>query len=146
LLGAVGDNFVTETLVPLDQDGDGVTDPLIRKILLVAPKVPDITFRDTERSAILSAEHSMFRAKAHKILTGGKSPGWVCAPSGNRRGADLARSSMSQSGANIRHKICAVRNLGDYSKHRRARVFGLGSVRSTVARHPRPRGNLPRAI
>lgn len=77
LLGAVGDNFVTEVLVPLDQDGDGVTDPLIRKLLLVAPKVPDITFRDTERSAIVSAEHSMFRSKAHKILTGGKSPGWV---------------------------------------------------------------------
>lgn len=77
LLGAVGDNFVTETLIPLDQDGDGVTDPLIRKMLMVAPKVPDITFRDTERSAIVSAEHSMFRAKAHKILTGGKSPGWV---------------------------------------------------------------------
>lgn len=77
LFAATADNLVTEVLYPLDADGDGVTDPLIRKMLKVAPKVPDIVFRDTERSAIISSEHSMFRSKAHKILTGGKSPGWV---------------------------------------------------------------------
>jgi hypothetical protein len=76
-LAATADNLVTETLIPLDQDEDGVTDPLIRKMLGVAPKVPDIVFRDTKRSSIVSAEHSMFRSKAQKILTGGKSPGWV---------------------------------------------------------------------
>lgn len=76
-LGVTADNLVTETLFPIDADGDGVTDPLIRKLIGVAPRVPDITFRDTERSSIVSSEHSMFRAKASKILTGGKSPGWV---------------------------------------------------------------------
>lgn len=82
LLGAVADNAVTESLVALDpeffdKNGDGVTDPLIRKMLGVAPAVPDITFRDTEYSPIISSEHAMFRSKATKILTGGKSPGWV---------------------------------------------------------------------
>ncbi|AXH67020.1 minor tail protein [Mycobacterium phage Thyatira] len=77
LIAATGDNLITETLFPIDRDGDGETDPFIRKILGVAPKVPDITFRDTEYSQIISSEHSMFRAKAGKILTGGKSPGWV---------------------------------------------------------------------
>ena len=77
LIAATADNLVTETLVPVDKDGDGVTDPFFRKIFGVAPKVPDVTFRDTEYSAIMSSEHSMFRSKASKILTGGKSPGWV---------------------------------------------------------------------
>lgn len=82
LAAVTADNLVTEQLAVLDpeqfdQDGDGVTDPFIRRLLGVAPATPDITFRDTERSAILSSEHSMFRAKASKILTGGKSPGWV---------------------------------------------------------------------
>lgn len=77
LFAATADNLVTETLFPLDRDGDGVTDPFIRRLLGVAPAVPDIAFRDTEQSSIVSSEHSMFRSKAQKILTGGKSPGWV---------------------------------------------------------------------
>ena len=77
LVAVTADNMVTETVLPLDANNDGVTDPFFRQILGVAPAVPSITFRDTERSAIISAEHSMFRSKASKILTGGKSPGWV---------------------------------------------------------------------
>jgi hypothetical protein len=77
LFAATADNLVTETLIPLDENGDGVTDPLVRKLLGVAPATPTIVFRDTEQSSIISAERSMFRSKAQKILTGGKSPGWV---------------------------------------------------------------------
>ena len=78
LIAATADNMVTETLIPLDKDGDGVTDPFFRKLLGVAPKVPDVTFRESKHSsAIITAERSMFRAKASRILTGGKSPGWV---------------------------------------------------------------------
>lgn len=77
LVAATADNLITEVLYPLDKDGDGETDPFFRRILKVAPRVPDVTFRDTERSSIISAEHSMFKSKATKILTGGKSPGWV---------------------------------------------------------------------
>ena len=77
LVAATADNLVTETLFAIDADGDGVTDPFIRKLLGVAPAIPDIAFRDTEQSSIVSSEHSMFRAKASKILTGGKSPGFI---------------------------------------------------------------------
>jgi hypothetical protein len=77
LFAATADNLVTETLIPLDENGDGVTDPLVRRLLGVAPATPTIVFRDTEQSSIISAERSMFRSKAQKILTGGKSPGWV---------------------------------------------------------------------
>lgn len=77
LAAVTADNMVTETLVAVDADGDGVTDPLFRRLLGVAPPVPDIAFRDTEQSQIVNSEHSMFRTKATKIFTGGKSPGWV---------------------------------------------------------------------
>lgn len=82
LAAFTAENLVTETLAVLDpeffdQNGDGVTDPFIRKLLGVAPKTPDLVFRDTKRSAIVSAERNMYRAKASKILTGGKSPGWL---------------------------------------------------------------------
>ncbi|QGH78568.1 minor tail protein [Mycobacterium phage Inky] len=76
LIAVSADNILS-TLVHVDRDGDGVDDPFIRKLLGVAPAPPDITFRDHEYSSIISSEHSMFRAKAQKILTGGRSPGWV---------------------------------------------------------------------
>lgn len=74
---AVTADQVIESVVDLDADGDGVADPFIRRLLGVAPAPPDVVFRDTERSSIISSERSMFRSKAHKILTGGRSPGWV---------------------------------------------------------------------
>ncbi|WEW73670.1 minor tail protein [Mycobacterium phage Nanz197] len=76
LIAVSADNILS-TLVHIDRDGDGVDDPFIRKLLGVAPATPDLTFRDHEYSSIISSEHSMFRAKAQKILTGGRSPGWV---------------------------------------------------------------------
>lgn len=76
LIAVSADNILS-TLVHIDRDGDGEPDPFIRKLLGVAPAVPDIVFRDGDYSSIISAERSMFRAKAQKILTGGKSPGWV---------------------------------------------------------------------
>lgn len=76
-IAATADNLITENLIPVDADGDGVVDPLIRRLVGVAPKIPAIAFRDTERSSIVSSEHSMFRSKAQKVFTGGKSPGWV---------------------------------------------------------------------
>lgn len=74
---AVTADQIIESVVDLDRDGDGVADPFIRQLLGVAPAPPTVVFRDTERSSIISSERSMFRSKAHKILTGGRSPGWV---------------------------------------------------------------------
>ncbi|QIG61533.1 minor tail protein [Mycobacterium phage Ximenita] len=95
LLAVSADNILS-TLVHVDRDGDGVADPFIRNLLGVAPAVPDIVFRDGDYSQIISSEHSMFRAKAQKILTGGKSPGWV-----NQTQTFLIKYALSQLSAII---------------------------------------------
>uniref|UniRef100_A0AAU8GRE3 Minor tail protein n=1 Tax=Mycobacterium phage Pharb TaxID=3136626 RepID=A0AAU8GRE3_9VIRU len=96
LAAVTGDDMVTETIYPRDEDGDGVTDPVIAKLLGAAPAKPTIAFRDTEQSAIISSEHAMFRAKAGKIYTGGKSPGWV-----NQTQTFLIKYALSQLSALI---------------------------------------------
>ncbi|ARQ95461.1 minor tail protein [Mycobacterium phage Shandong1] len=95
LIAVSADNILS-TLVQIDRDNDGEPDPFIRKLLGVAPAVPDIVFRDGEYSQIISSEHSMFRAKASKILTGGKSPGWV-----NQTQTFLIKYALSQLSAVI---------------------------------------------
>ncbi|AXH46859.1 minor tail protein [Mycobacterium phage Aminay] len=84
LIGALADNAVTESVYQvignnevIDPRTNSPAPPIISKLLGVAPKLPDITFRDGKYSPIITSEHSMFRSKASKILTGGKSPGWV---------------------------------------------------------------------
>lgn len=62
LIAATGDDLITNTIfAEFDENGDGITDPLIRKWLGAAPKVPAIKFRDGDRSAILSSEHNMYK-------------------------------------------------------------------------------------
>lgn len=78
LLAASGDDLITNTIfAEYDENGDGVTDPLIRKWFGAAPKVPSLVFRDGERSAIITSEHHMYKSKAKHIMTGGKSPQWL---------------------------------------------------------------------
>lgn len=84
LIAATGDDFITTLLYEVIGDSnviDPLTNtpapPLIRKLLGAAPKLPDVVFRDTEHSPIVSSEHAMYRSKAKHIMTGGKSPGWV---------------------------------------------------------------------
>ncbi|AYQ98510.1 minor tail protein [Mycobacterium phage Reptar3000] len=98
LVGAVGDNFVTETVYQvignnkvIDPRTNSPAPPIISSLLGTAPQLPRITFREHEHSAIISSEHSMFRAKAQKILTGGKSPGWV-----NQTQTFLIKYALSQ--------------------------------------------------
>lgn len=78
LLASTGDDLITQTLfAEYDENGDGVTDPLIRKWFGAAPEVPSLVFRDGERSAIVTSEHHMYKYKAKHIMTGGKSPAWL---------------------------------------------------------------------
>ncbi|AGK86164.1 hypothetical protein DNAIII_0018 [Mycobacterium phage DNAIII] len=78
LIAATGDDLITNTLFPeYDENGDGVTDPLIRTWLGAAPAVPSLVFRDGPRSAIVSSSHHMYKSKAKHIMTGGKSPAWL---------------------------------------------------------------------
>lgn len=77
LIGATGDDMITELIFPIDDDLDGVTDPLFRKWLGVAPAKPKVIFRDGEFSGIIESDRIQYKAKARTILTGGKSPGWL---------------------------------------------------------------------
>jgi len=78
LIAATADSLLTETLIPeYDKDGDGQTDPLIRKWLGVAPAKPWVTFRDGDYSAIVESQRSIHGSTARTITVGGKSPGWL---------------------------------------------------------------------
>jgi hypothetical protein len=101
LFAATADDLITESLFNLDQDGDGQTDPFIRKILGVAPKRPPFVYRDVGYGGAESRKMVIHKAKALRIITGGKSPQWVvCAPraTGGRRQHRLSiKQSRSQS-------------------------------------------------
>jgi hypothetical protein len=71
------DDLFTETLLAVDGDGDGQTDPFIRKLLGVAPKRPPFVYRDTGYGGVLGRTTVVHKAKAITIVVGGRSPGWV---------------------------------------------------------------------
>lgn len=77
LIGATFDDLITTTILPLDADGDGVTDPFMRRILGVAPEKPSLVWRDGEYSGIISSRHRLQRATAQTTWTGGQSPTWL---------------------------------------------------------------------
>lgn len=77
LFAATADDLITETLFPIDGDGDGQTDPFIRKILAVAPKRPPFVYRDTGYGGTNSRTMVIHKSQATDITTGGKSPQWV---------------------------------------------------------------------
>lgn len=74
LIGTMFDDLITETIRPLDVDEDGVTDPLFRKFLGVAPDKPSLVWRDTEYSGLISSEHKLARGTSQTVWTGGHSP------------------------------------------------------------------------
>lgn len=77
LFAATLDDLITETLIPLDADGNGETDPFFRKLLLVAPKPPPFVYRDVGYGNIRKSKRVIHKQQATDIITGGKSPQWV---------------------------------------------------------------------
>jgi hypothetical protein len=86
LFAATADDLITEALFPIDGDGDGQTDPLIRTILGAAPKRTPFVYRDVGYGGATRREMNIHKSQAVIIVTGGRSPQWVGAPPGNRRG------------------------------------------------------------
>lgn len=80
LAASTADDMITETIstvVDLDKDKDGKTDPFFRKLAMTAPEPPWAIFRDGEYSGIVESQRSMHGATAKTIMVGSKSPGWV---------------------------------------------------------------------
>lgn len=77
LFAATLDDLFTETLIAVDGDGDGETDPFIRKMLAVAPKRPPFVYRDTGYGGVASKTMVIHKSKAVTIVVGGRSPSWV---------------------------------------------------------------------
>ena len=78
LIAATADNLLTETLIPeYDKDGDGQTDPLIRKWFGVAPAPPTCVFRDEQYSGIVEAQRSLHGSTAKTVVVGSRSPQWL---------------------------------------------------------------------
>jgi len=77
LFAVTADNLFTETLIAVDGDGDGETDPFIRKILGVAPKRPPFVYRDTGYGGVSGRTMVVHKAKAVTVVVGGRSPSWV---------------------------------------------------------------------
>lgn len=77
LMAATLDDLITETVIPLDADRDGETDPFFRKLLLVAPKRPPIVFRDIGYGNVRRKRRTIHKSQATDIIIGGKSPQWV---------------------------------------------------------------------
>lgn len=77
LFAATLDDLFTETLIAVDGDGDGETDPFIRKLLLVAPKRPPFVYRDSGYGSTTKRTMVIHKSKATTIVVGGRSPQWV---------------------------------------------------------------------
>lgn len=71
------DDLFTETLLAVDGDGDGETDPFIRKLLGVAPKRPPFVYRDTGYGGVMGRTTVVHKTKAITIVVGGRSPAFV---------------------------------------------------------------------
>lgn len=77
LFAATLDDLITETLIPLDADGDGQTDPFFRKLLMVAPQPPPFVYRDVGYGNVRKSTRVIHKQQATDILVGGRSPQWL---------------------------------------------------------------------
>lgn len=77
LIAQLLDDTITEIIRPLDEDGDGITDPFFRRLFGVAPEKPSLVWRDCEYSGLIASEHRMKRGTSQTVWTGGHSPTWL---------------------------------------------------------------------
>lgn len=107
LFAATADDLITEALFPVDGDGDGETDPLIRKLFKVAPKRSPFVYRDVGYGGANRREMTIHKAQAVIINTGGRSPGWV-----NQAITFAIRYGLSQLAQVINYGLGAYQQYG----------------------------------
>lgn len=77
LFAATLDDLITETLIPLDADRDGDTDPFFRKLLIVAPAPPPFVYRDVGYGNVRKSRRVIHKQQGTDIVVGGRSPAWL---------------------------------------------------------------------
>ena len=107
LFAVTADDLFTETLLAVDGDGDGETDPFFRKLLGVAPKRPPFIYRDTGYGGVMGRTTVVHKAKAIRVIVGGRSPGWV-----NQAISFAIRYGLSQLAQVINYGIGAYEQYG----------------------------------
>ncbi|SKM80945.1 Bacteriophage protein [Mycobacteroides abscessus subsp. massiliense] len=107
LIGATLDDMITETLFNLDQDQDGETDPLFRKLLGVAPEKPKTIWYEGQYSGIIESERRQHKGEVKTIMTGSRSPQIV-----NQAQTFAIRYALSQLAQVISYGIGAYQQYG----------------------------------
>jgi hypothetical protein len=68
------DDLITTTVFPIDEDDDGEIDPVFRKLFLVAPKKPDVGYRDGQHSGIIESGYHQHKGPVKTTMIYGPSP------------------------------------------------------------------------
>ena len=68
------DDLITTTVLPIDQDDDGEIDPFFRKLFLVAPKKPEVGYRDGQHSGIIESGYHQHKGPVKTTMVYGPSP------------------------------------------------------------------------
>jgi hypothetical protein len=74
LIATTLDDLVTTIVFPVDSDDDGEIDPVFRKLFLVAPKKPDVGYRDGQHSGIIESSYNQHKGPVKTTMVYGPSP------------------------------------------------------------------------
>lgn len=74
LFASTLDDLITTTVFPVDSDDDGEIDPVFRKLFLVAPKRPEVGYRDGQHSGIIESGYHQHKGPVKTTMVYGPSP------------------------------------------------------------------------
>ncbi|MGH3956481.1 MAG: hypothetical protein ACRDTI_20845 [Mycobacterium sp.] len=77
LWASTADNLITNTVLRVDEDHDGLPDPVFQKLFGVAPKKPFVKYLEGQHSGIIESQVSMHKGPVKTIMTGSRSPSIV---------------------------------------------------------------------
>jgi hypothetical protein len=74
LVASTADDLITNTVLRIDNDGDGEPDPLFRRLAMVAPDKPAVIYREGQHSGIIESNVTLHKGPVKTIFAGGHSP------------------------------------------------------------------------